>query len=175
MRQAWVWGRVGHSQSQRAWLIKHSLSLGGCRRLCSQVSLCVAGSTVIDCNRNRLQELQECENKKRILLLSFIQGSDTPSKKRQGAIIHIWWRLFRLLEVCIWWHFTALSPGCCAESHLLQPGQRQVIWRVVLKGEERNWVIFFCSRQTVRGKPLFTPALTCEDTFLERLNTSFSG
>lgn len=55
------------------------------------MSLCVAGSTGIDWNRNRLQELQECENKKRILLLSFFQA-----KKKQGAIIHIWWRLFRL-------------------------------------------------------------------------------
>lgn len=45
------------------------------------MSLRVAGSTVIDCYRNRLQELQECENKKIILLLSFIQGNDTPSKK----------------------------------------------------------------------------------------------
>jgi len=41
-----------------------------------------------------------------------------------------------------------------------------VAWR----GEERNRIIFFCSTQTVRRKPLFTPALTCEDVSLAGLH-----
>lgn len=45
---------------------------------------------------------------------------------------------------------------------------------VAQRREGRNWVVFFCSMQTVRGKPLFTPALTCEEAFLETLNMSFS-
>lgn len=37
-------------------------------------------------------------------------------------------------------------------------------------GEERGGTEQFYSAQTVRGKPFFTPALTCKDAFLVRLN-----